>query len=54
MPWLGQDIANLENIDAALLVGSNPRKEQPIINHRLRKAAVNKQAQISYINHTLV
>jgi NADH-quinone oxidoreductase subunit G len=50
MPWLGQDIANLENLDAALLIGSNTRKEQPIINHRLRKAAVNKQAQISFIN----
>jgi len=53
MPWLGQDIANLETIDAALLVGSNPRKEQPIINHRLRKAVVNKQAQISFINPRL-
>ncbi len=50
MPWLGQDIANLENLDAALLIGSNPRKEQPIVNHRLRKAAVNNKAQISFIN----
>ena len=50
MPWLGQDIANLENINAALLIGSNTRKEQPIANHRLRKAAVNNNAQISFIN----
>jgi NADH-quinone oxidoreductase subunit G len=50
IPWLGQDIANLENINAALLIGSNTRKEQPMANHRLRKAAVNKQAQISFIN----
>ena len=50
MPWLGQDIANLENIDAALLIGSNPRKEQPIANHRLRKAAIEKQAQINFLN----
>ena len=50
MPWLGQDIENLENIDAALLIGSNTRKEQPIVNHRLRKAAVNNNAQISFIN----
>ena len=50
IPWLGQDIVNLENIDAALLIGSNTRKEQPIANHRLRKAAVNRQAQISFIN----
>jgi NADH-quinone oxidoreductase subunit G len=50
IPWLGQDIENLENIDAALLIGSNPRKEQPIANHRLRKAVVNNNAQISCIN----
>ncbi|HHS83981.1 MAG TPA: NADH-quinone oxidoreductase subunit G [Gammaproteobacteria bacterium] len=39
-PWLGQNIEQLEKIDAALLIGSNVRKEQPIIGHRLRKAAV--------------
>ena len=50
MPWLGQDIANLEKLDAALLIGSNTRKEQPIANLRLRKAAVSNQAQISCIN----
>jgi NADH-quinone oxidoreductase subunit G len=50
IPWLGQDIENLENIDAALLIGSNPRKEQPIANHRLRKAVVNNNAQVSFIN----
>ena len=50
MPWLGQDIENLENINAALLIGSCTRKEQPIANHRLRKAAVNNDAHISFIN----
>lgn len=38
-PTLGQSLADLERIDAALLIGSNCRKEQPICNHRLRKAA---------------
>ncbi len=50
MPWLGQDIAQLEKLNAALLVGSNVRKEQPIANLRLRKAAVNNNAQISFLN----
>ncbi|UCB55306.1 MAG: molybdopterin-dependent oxidoreductase, partial [Thiotrichales bacterium] len=50
MPWLGQDIENLENNDAALLIGSNTRKEQPIANHRLRKAVVNNNARVSFIN----
>ena len=39
-PWLGQSVADLERADAVLLVGSYARKEQPIINHRLRKAAL--------------
>jgi NADH-quinone oxidoreductase subunit G len=39
-PWLGCAIADLERIDGALLIGSHPRKDQPIANHRLRKAAM--------------
>ena len=39
-PWLGCAIADLERIDGALLIGSYPRKDQPIANHRLRKAAM--------------
>lgn len=50
MPWLGQNIAELENLNAALLIGSNVRKEQPMISHRLRKAAVSNAAQISFVN----
>ncbi len=50
MPWLGQNIDQLEKLDAALLIGSNIRKEQPIANLRLRKAAVNNNAQISFVN----
>ncbi|MFQ5938390.1 MAG: molybdopterin-dependent oxidoreductase, partial [Acidiferrobacterales bacterium] len=48
-PWLGQAIAALDDLDAALLVGSNIRKDQPILGHRLRKAA-GKGAQIMTIN----
>lgn len=48
-PWLGQSIEDLERVDAALLVGSNIRKEQPIAAHRLRKAAL-KGAAISIVN----
>jgi NADH-quinone oxidoreductase subunit G len=43
-PSLGQNIDALENIDAALLIGTNVRKEQPLINHRLRKAALGGAA----------
>ena len=40
-PWLGCDIADIENFDAIFVVGSNLRSEAPIIAHRVRKAAVN-------------
>ena len=49
MPWLGMQLADLETLDAALLVGSNIRKDQPIAALRLRKSAL-KGAAISFIN----
>lgn len=48
-PWLGQSISDFELVNTALLVGSNVRKDQPIINHRLRKA-VQKGAELFVIN----
>ena len=48
-PWLGQGIADLEGIDLALLVGSNLRKEQPMLNHRVRKAVL-KGAGVMVVN----
>ncbi|QQS54525.1 MAG: NADH-quinone oxidoreductase subunit G [Candidatus Competibacteraceae bacterium] len=39
-PWLGQELADLEKVGAALLIGSNIRMEQPLAGHRLRKAAL--------------
>ncbi len=50
MPWLGQNIEDLSNLDAALLVGANVRKEQPIVAHRLRQAAIKRDAQIHLLN----
>jgi NADH-quinone oxidoreductase subunit G len=39
-PWLGLTIAAMERLEAVLLVGAHPRKDYPIINHRLRKATL--------------
>jgi NADH-quinone oxidoreductase subunit G len=39
-PALNCSIADLEQLDAALLIGSNVRKEQPIAALRMRKAAL--------------
>ncbi|MEE4376974.1 MAG: NADH-quinone oxidoreductase subunit NuoG [Candidatus Competibacteraceae bacterium] len=48
-PWLGQPLETLEQVDAALLIGSNVRMEQPIAGHRLRKAAL-AGGKIMFIN----
>ena len=49
VPWLGCDIAALEEQDAVLVVGSNIRHEAPILAHRLRKAAL-RGADVSFAN----
>ena len=48
-PWLGQAIADLERLDTVLLIGSNIRKEQPLLGLRLRKAFL-RGAQIMAVN----
>ena len=40
-PGLGLGVDELQDMDAVLLVGSNARKELPLLNHRLRKAMIN-------------
>ena len=39
-PSLGMKISEIEKLDAVVLIGSNVRKEQPMINHRIRKATL--------------
>lgn len=46
---LGMDIEALEKLNAGLFVGANIRKDQPIIGHRIRKAAL-RGAAISFVN----
>jgi len=48
-PWLGRTVEGIEALDAVLVVGSNLRKEVPILAHRVRKAAV-KGAKVSFVN----
>ena len=49
-PLLGTSIASLERSNAVLVIGSNLRKEVPLIAHRIRKAAVRNGANVSFIN----
>ncbi len=48
-PLLGLPVAGLAELDAALLIGSCLRKDQPIASHRLRSATL-KGAKIMAIN----
>jgi NADH-quinone oxidoreductase subunit G len=49
-PTLGCGIAELEQASAVLVVGSNLRKEVPIIAHRIRKGATRRGTQVALIN----
>ncbi len=49
MPWLGQPLAELERSAYTLLVGSDARREQPLVNHRIRKA-VRAGGKVGVIN----
>jgi NADH-quinone oxidoreductase subunit G len=49
-PMLGCSIADLENVAAVLLVGSDIRKEVPIIAHRIRNGAVRRNTKVAFIN----
>ncbi|XP_039959357.1 NADH-ubiquinone oxidoreductase 75 kDa subunit, mitochondrial [Bactrocera neohumeralis] len=42
-------IADLEQADAVLLIGTNPRYEAPLINTRLRKSYINNEMDIASI-----
>ena len=48
-PWLGLPIAELENADMVLVIGANLRKEQPLLAHRVRKAA-REGAEVVLLN----
>jgi NADH-quinone oxidoreductase subunit G len=48
-PGLGLPIADIDRLDALLVIGSNLRREVPILAHRVRKASL-RGARISFIN----
>jgi NADH-quinone oxidoreductase subunit G len=48
LPLLGCSIAELEQASSLLVIGSNLRKEVPLLAHRIRKAAI-RGAQVSFV-----
>ena len=49
VPWLGMKIAQLAQLDRALVVGSQLRKDHPLLAQRLRRAA-RKGTQVSLLH----
>jgi NADH-quinone oxidoreductase subunit G len=49
LPGLGMQVAQVEALDALLVIGSNLRREAPLLAHRVRKAA-GRGAQVSFLN----
>ena len=50
VPWLGMKVADLNSLDRILVIGSNLRKEQPLLAQRVRQAVRQHGAQLSVIN----
>jgi len=48
-PWLGMRIAEIKELDAALVVGAFLRKDQPLLAQRLRLAAKKNYTKVSQI-----
>jgi NADH-quinone oxidoreductase subunit G len=49
LPWLGVPVAELQEQECLLLIGTDIRQEQPLLAHRIRKAAMDG-AQVALIN----
>ena len=48
-PGLGTSLAAVEQLESVLVIGSNLRRELPMLAHRLRKAA-KRGAKVSFLN----
>jgi NADH-quinone oxidoreductase subunit G len=48
-PWLGMKIAELDQLNSVLIVGSTLRADHPLLAHRLRQA-VKRGAELNLIN----
>ncbi|MBK7250555.1 MAG: NADH-quinone oxidoreductase subunit G [Gammaproteobacteria bacterium] len=49
-PGLGLGLADVEQLDGLLVVGSNLRRELPLLAHRVRKAVVRHGARVAFLN----
>jgi NADH-quinone oxidoreductase subunit G len=49
VPWLGMKISEVAELDRVLIVGSNLRKDQPLLANRFRQAA-KRQQQVNLVS----
>jgi NADH-quinone oxidoreductase subunit G len=49
-PHLGLKIAEVERLEGVLIVGSDLRREMPMLAHRIRSAAVKGGAHVAFLN----
>jgi NADH-quinone oxidoreductase subunit G len=49
-PGLGMSIAEVEQLQGVLFIGSNLRQEMPLLAHRVRKAAIRGGTKIAFLN----
>ena len=49
-PGLGVALADLDTRDGVLVIGSDLRREAPLVAHRLRKAAMRNAAKVVFVN----
>jgi NADH-quinone oxidoreductase subunit G len=50
LPGLGMRLAEVDSLDAILVVGSDLRSEAPMLAHRVRKAAIKNRAAVAFVN----
>jgi len=50
IPWLGVRIAEVEQQDTILLIGSDPRAEIPLLAHRVRKGVMAGHTRLFTVN----
>ncbi|MEP7314441.1 MAG: NADH-quinone oxidoreductase subunit NuoG, partial [Pseudomonadota bacterium] len=49
-PGLGLSLASVDSLQSLLVIGSNLRREIPVLANRVRKAAVTGGAKVSFLN----
>lgn len=49
-PQLGLPLSEVEKLETIILIGAYPRLEQPLFNHRIRKAVMQNDAKVVVLN----